>query len=125
MSKIRSKNKGLGGANSQARKPAGWCRNCLCYSAACLKNRIMTQVINKILIGLIGSLSVMAVYLLLVSVWPEPSIEDITKHNDAQRVEDLSLFIEAVHIYVGYSNAYLTHCRNLPGSSAILAGRTL
>jgi len=58
-------------------------------------------VINKILIGLIGSLLVLAVYLLLVSVWPEPSPEAIAKRNDAQRVEDLSLIIESVHIFRG------------------------
>lgn len=56
---------------------------------------------NKILIGLIGSLLVLAVYLLLVSVWPEPSAEDIAKRNDEQRVEDLSSIIEAVHAFRG------------------------
>jgi len=58
-------------------------------------------VVNKILIGLIGSLLVLAVYLLLVSVWPEPSPEDIAKRNDERRVEDLSLILEAVHNFRG------------------------
>ena len=57
--------------------------------------------VNKILIGLIGSLLVLAVYLLLVSVWPEPSPEDIAEGNDERRVEELSLIIEAVHNFRG------------------------
>lgn len=57
--------------------------------------------INKILIGLIGSLLVLAVYLLLVSVWPEPSPGVIAKRNDERRVEELSLIIEAVHNFRG------------------------
>jgi hypothetical protein len=58
-------------------------------------------VINKILKGLIGSLLVLAVYLLLISVWPEPSPEDIAKDNDERRVEELSLIIEAIHNFRG------------------------
>lgn len=57
--------------------------------------------INKILITLISSLLVLAVYLLLISVWPEPSPETVAKRNDEQRVDDLSLIIEAIHNFRG------------------------
>jgi hypothetical protein len=58
-------------------------------------------VINKILIGLISGLILLAIYLLLISVWPEPSPETVARRNDEQRVEDLGLIIEAVHNFRG------------------------
>lgn len=57
--------------------------------------------INKLLITLISSLLALAVYLLLIAVWPEPSPETIAKRNDERRVEDLGLIIEAIHNFRG------------------------
>lgn len=73
--------------------------------------------IDKILKGLIGSLLVLAVFLLLVSVWPEPSPEDIAKRNDAQRVEDLSRIIESVHIFRGAQQRLPYTLQELAGSA--------
>lgn len=79
--------------------------------------------INKILIGLIGSLLVLAVYLLLVSVWPEPSSEDIAEGNDERRVEELSLIIEAVHNFRGTQQRLPFTLEELATSTRNLAWR--
>lgn len=56
-----------------------------------MTSRILTGVILVLLTGVIS--------LLAISVWPEPSQQDLMARNDQQRIESLNAIIEHLHTF--------------------------